>query len=81
VKYIGSDVKIIECPIVRESDGLAKSSRNALLATDEKAIAPTIFKSLSASVEYAMSHSVSDTRDKVMKEINALEDLNVVMVI
>ena len=77
VKYIGSDVKIIECPIVRESDGLAKSSRNALLAADEKAIAPVIFKSLSASVEYAMSHSVSDTRDKVIKEINAVEGLDV----
>jgi len=77
VKYIGSDVKIIECPIVRESDGLAKSSRNTLLSADERAIAPAIFKSLSASVEYAASHSVSDTYDKVIKEINAVEGLDV----
>ncbi|BCS86508.1 pantothenate synthetase [Prevotella herbatica] len=77
VKYIGSDVKIIECPIIRESDGLAKSSRNTLLTADERAIAPAIFKSLSASVEYAMSHSISETRDKVVKEINAVEGLDV----
>lgn len=77
VKYIGSDVKIIECPIVRESDGLAKSSRNTLLSADERAIAPAIFKSLSASVEYAVSHSVSDTHEKVIKEINAVEGLDV----
>ncbi|MDN5554564.1 pantoate--beta-alanine ligase [Prevotella sp.] len=77
VKYIGSDVKIIECPIIRESDGLAKSSRNTLLTADERAIAPAIFKSLSASVEYAMSHSISETRDKVVKGINAVEGLDV----
>lgn len=77
VKYIGSDVNIIECPIVRESDGLAKSSRNALLSDGERFIAPAIFKSLSASVEYAASHSVSDTHDNVVQEINSVEGLDV----
>jgi pantoate--beta-alanine ligase len=77
VKYIGSDVNIIECPIVRESDGLARSSRNALLSDGERFIAPAIFKSLSASVEYAASHSVSDTHDNVVQEINSVEGLDV----
>ena len=77
VKYIGSDVNIIECPIVRESNGLAKSSRNALLSDEERAIAPAIFKYLSDSVEYAASHSVSDTHDNVVQEINSVEGLDV----
>ncbi len=77
VKYIGSKVEIVECPIIRESDGLAKSSRNTLLSDDERAIAPAIFKSLSASVEYAPTHSVSDTHDNVVKEINSVEGLDV----
>ena len=36
VKYINSDVQIVECPIVRDEDGLAKSSRNTLLVTHVK---------------------------------------------
>ena len=77
VKFMGSSVKIVECPIIRDEDGLAKSSRNTLLAADERAIAPAIFKALKASVEYAKDHSVKETHDKVVNEINAVEGLEV----
>ena len=77
VKFMGSSVKIVECPIIRDEDGLAKSSRNTLLAADERAIAPAIFKALKASVEYAKNHSVKETHDKVVNEINAVEGLEV----
>ena len=77
VKYINSDVQIVECPIVRDEDGLAKSSRNTLLAPDERAIAPNIYKALKESVEYAKSHTVQETHDKVVTDINAVEGLEV----
>ena len=77
VKFIGSDVQIVECPIVRDEDGLAKSSRNTLLAADERAIAPNIYKALKESVEYAKSHTVPETHDKVVADINAVEGLEV----
>ncbi len=77
VKYIGSDVEIVECPIVRDGDGLAKSSRNTLLSAEERAIAPNIFKALGESVEYAKAHTVGETHDKVVADINAVDGLEV----
>lgn len=77
VKYINSDVEIVECPTVRETNGLAKSSRNTLLTDDERAIAPKIYETLVASVEYAKSHTVQETHDKVVADINAVEGLEV----
>lgn len=79
VKYIGYDklVHIVECPIVRDEDGLAKSSRNTLLTPEERAIAPNIYKALKASVDYAKSHTVQETHDKVVADINAIDGLDV----
>ena len=77
VKYLQLNVQIVECPIVREADGLAKSSRNALLDADERAIAPAIFKALKESVDYAKKHSVAETHDKVVEQINATKGLEV----
>lgn len=53
VKSLGINIEIVECPIIRDSDGLAKSSRNTLLSADERRIAPSIYKSLKESVDYA----------------------------
>lgn len=77
VKYIGSDVQIVECDIVRDEDGLAKSSRNTLLAPDERAIAPAIYQALKASQAYAAGHTVGETQEKVVADINAVEGLEV----
>ena len=79
VSYIGYDRKtqIVECPIIRDADGLAKSSRNTLLTPDERAIAPRIFEALKQSVDYAKNHSVKETHDKVVADINATEGLEV----
>ena len=79
VKFIGmsDSLQIVECPIIRDEDGLAKSSRNSLLSKDERAIAPAIFKALKESVEYAKNHTVKETHDKVVADINAVDGLEV----
>lgn len=77
VKYLGLDVDIVECDIVRDGDGLAKSSRNTLLAPDERAIAPNIYRVLKASCDYAKDHSVQETHDHVVDELNAIDGLEV----
>ena len=77
VKYLGIDIQIVECEIVREKDGLARSSRNTLLSEEERAIAPHIYKALKSSVTYSKKHTVEETHDKVVKDINAVEGLEV----
>ena len=77
VRQLQLKVQIVECDIVRDKDGLAKSSRNTLLTPDERAIAPAIYKALKASVTYAKKHTVQETHDKVVKDINSVEGLDV----
>ena len=77
VKYLELNVKIVECPIVREADGLAKSSRNTLLAPDERAIAPNIYKYLKESLDYAKTHTLKETHEWVVSQINAVDGLEV----
>lgn len=77
VKYIGMNIDIVECDIVRDADGLAKSSRNTLLAPNERAIAPAIYEALKKSIDYAKKHTVVETHDCVVAEINAKDGLEV----
>ena len=77
VDFINVDVDIVECPIVRDEDGLAKSSRNTLLSADERAIAPYIYKVLKASTNEVEKLSVQELRSKVIADINAVDGLEV----
>lgn len=69
VRQLGIKVDIVECPIVRERDGLALSSRNRLLSADHRAAAPTIYAALQGEASVAGSKSVEETAAAVVSRV------------
>lgn len=61
VRQLHFDIEIVGCPIIREEEGLALSSRNALLSVEERKIGLKISQTLFKSRNFATNHSVKDT--------------------
>ena len=59
VKDLNFDIEIIGCPIIREEDGLAKSSRNTYLNSDERQAALCLSRSLNLGKELIASGETS----------------------
>ena len=76
-RQIASPVEIIACPIVREEDGLARSSRNLLLTLEGRAAAPSIYRILSESRSWVETLSPQELIARVTEEINAVPTLRV----
>lgn len=70
-------VNICPCPVIREESGLARSSRNTLLTEDERHIAANIYRVLKNSLPYAERHSVEETTQNVIEQINGIDGLEV----
>lgn len=62
-------IHIIPCPIIREDDGLAMSSRNRRLTTSERALAPKIHELLVASQKIYSKGDIAATEDFVRRSI------------
>ena len=77
VRQEGFKLQIVPCPIVREADGLAKSSRNVRLTPEDRAVAPNIYRLLSESLDFAKSHTVDETIKFVTTGINAYDAMEV----
>ncbi len=75
VADLGFRVEIVPCPVIREASGLAMSSRNTLLAPEEKAIAPSIYRILSESKSQNLG--VADTEQWVIDQLNSIPGLEV----
>jgi len=70
VRQMEYPIEIVGCPIVRESDGLAMSSRNTRLSAEERENALKISQTLFKSLTFASANSLSDTRHFVEEAIN-----------
>ena len=75
VRQMHFSLEIVGCPIVREEDGLALSSRNMRLSAEERQQALHISKTLFESRDYAATHTVAETQRFVEDSIAAVSGL------
>lgn len=76
-REIKSPVEIIACPIVREEDGLARSSRNTLLSEEGRAQAPKIYRILSESRTWCQELSPKAVIERATQLLDAIPTLRV----
>ncbi len=77
VRQTGNKVKITGCPIIRESDGLAMSSRNQLLEHEIRKNAPVIFRTITAASDMIKSHDIAELKAFVTNSINSVPGFKV----
>lgn len=69
------NIDIVPCPICREDDGLALSSRNVRLSAHQRQIAPNIHRILEESTSWGKT--LPETRRQVIDAINAYPEMEV----
>ena len=73
-----SDIKLFRCPIVREPDGLAISSRNRRLNSSERKKALKIYETLlKIKQSYDNKEDINTTIDYNINQLNQTEDMSV----
>ncbi len=66
---LGIDVEIVECPIIRDCDGLALSSRNTLLDEAHRKAAPQIYATIKQAAERSKTMTPAELKEWVTEEI------------
>ena len=76
VRDLNFPIEIVVCPIVREADGLAMSSRNIYLDPDQRKAATVLYRSLSAAKDaYESGERDAEKLRQLMKDVLASEPL------
>jgi pantoate--beta-alanine ligase len=70
VEYFEMPIKLVSCPVIRENDGLAMSSRNLLLTAEERAFAPTIYQTLNEAKELLDNKSIQEIQQWAEKKLS-----------
>ena len=72
LQQMGSSTELVVCPIIREDDGLALSSRNVRLTPANRTNATIISKTLSSLKKRLSSHSVQQVKEQALEELSSL---------
>ena len=75
VEIEGLDIEIIGCPIIREADGLAMSSRNTLLTPEQRKNAAIIYRTLLLSKEKAGIMPLQELKKWAIEQIDATPEM------
>ena len=70
-EQLGLDVEIVECPIIRDVDGLALSSRNTLLTAEYRAAAPHIYEVISQCAAKSKELTPAELTKWVVEQVEA----------
>ena len=77
VRDLNMNLEIVPCPIVREIDGLAMSSRNVRLNEAERAIAPKIFATLNEAISKKDALSPSEMKKYTLDKYAEIKEFDV----
>lgn len=77
VRQLDLPVHVVDCPIQREADGLALSSRNTRLTPEQRLKAPIIARTLKESTTFVPARSVQEVIDFVVNAINQVQEMEV----
>ena len=73
IEQLAIPVALVMCPIIREKDGLAMSSRNVRLNEKERSIAPLISKTLYDAKAKLGKKSIDKIKKEALKQLNIPE--------
>jgi pantoate--beta-alanine ligase len=75
VTDLSFNIKLVCCPISRETDGLAMSSRNMRLNTTQRAIAPVLYQTLQQARLWTLKMPVAEVKQAVSKHLEPVSEV------
>lgn len=73
IKVLQMPIELVVCPILREPDGLAMSSRNVRLSPEARQLAPMIYRALLQAKEDARTLTIPEIKSRFQEALNRPE--------